>query len=593
MDISRREKYTGHKHQVNKSGYQIKLGFDINTLNIICSYVLASNRNIKRSQLLNIRNLFSVLDLSEYADKQRARRIKFIQKGLEARIDKGLTDRDMVIKHINGGLMDDEFIKSENFKELSNGEVDWVNGTVNTSLNYAFIYNEVDILIDAAMKFKAGEYTTKDFAASQLESIIAKFHSEFRRNKAMASSDERFSLMKGVFEESIQQIHSEICNPNRKLRFGVTALNTVLKGGVENQRVYSLFGLPGEGKSSTMLDMAIQIKKYNADYITKDPTKRPCVVYLTMENSIRETVERLWVMLTDREEMSHYTTEEVINILRTEGELYISDENPIDIIIKYVPGESVDTSYLYTMVEDLEDDGYECICLIQDYLKKIRSVYNPTAEVRIQYGSIINEFKVFAILKDIPVITASQLNRDATKHIDEGRKARKCDLVRMLGRDNIGESQLILENLDAGIYIVPDYGMNGTKWLGCQVIKTRFGATEIEAFYQPYTETCPIKLVEDVNLPRPAYKLTLEDEEEVQVRFNTTIENNKELYGLNDIREYNNVYLPHSDNANIYSQASSSSYGNPLVTAAAAYVATRRTPGFTVEEQRKCGFMIS
>lgn len=592
MELNRRTKYTGHKHEVNKSGKQIKLGFDLITLNILCSYAISSNKNIRRSHLINVRNLFSMLDLEEYSDKQRALRVKFIQRALEARLDRNLTDKDMIIKYINGGIIDDNLIDSSNFKELSNGELDWINGTVNAGLNYSFIYSNVDLLIDTAMKFKAGEYSSKDFAAAELESAVNQFHSAFRRNKAMATSNEIFSLIPGKFEEIMSQIHSELCNPGRKLRFGMVAWNEILKGGVESQRVYSIFGLPGEGKSSTLVDMAIQIKKYNKDYITKDPTKRPCVVYLTMENGIRETVERLWAMLVDREEMTHYSIEKVIEILRTEGELYVSDDNPIDIIIKYAPGESVDTSYMYTIVEDLEDDGYECICFLQDYLKKIRSVYNPNAEIRVQYGSVINEMKVFAILKDIPVITASQLNRDATKHIDEGRKARKCDLVLMLGRSNIGDSQLILENLDAGIFIAPEYDFNGRKWLGCQLIKTRFGSTQIESFYQPYTDRCPIKLVEDVDLQLPAYKLTMTDEEGVKVKFNTTIEANKELYNLNEIKEYNNIFLPSSDSANIYSSQATT---NPLssITGKVAYTAKR--PGFVAfcDDKPKYGFVVN
>lgn len=592
MELNRRTKYTGHGHEINKSGKQIKLGFDLITLNILCSYVISSNKNIRRSHLINVRNLFSLLDLSEYSDKQRALRVNFIQRALVARLDKNLVDKDMILKDINGGLIDDALIETSNFKELSNGELDWVNGTVNASLNYSFIYSSIDTLIDTALRFKAGEYQSKDAAAAELESIVTQFHSEFRRNRAMATSNELFSLVPGKFEEIMVQIHTELCNPSRKLRLGMVAWNEIFKGGAESQRVYSIFGLPGEGKSSTLVDIAIQIKKYNKDFIPKDPTKRPCVVYLTMENGIRETVERLWAMLVDREEMSHYTAEQVINILRTEGELYISDDNPIDIIIKYAPGESVDTSHLYTIVEDLEDDGYECICFIQDYIKKIRSVYNPNAEVRVQYGSVINEMKVFAILKDIPVFTASQLNRDATKHIDEGRKAHKCDLVRMLGRSNIGESQLILENLDAGIFIAPEYDFDGKKWLGCQLIKTRFGGAQIESFYQPYTDRCPIKLVEDVDLPAPAYKLTMADEEGVKVRFNTTIESNKELYSLNEIKEYNNVFLPSSDNANIYSSQTTT---NPLSSITGKVAYTTKRPGFIIntESKPKYGFVVN
>lgn len=557
MELSRRQKYVGHKHTAVKTAEKIKLGFDLNTLNLFCSYIISGNRNVKRSQLINIRNLFAVLDLSEYSDEEKLKRIQFIQKGLEARLDHNLNDPVMILKHINGGFIDEDLLDIENFSTLSNTELEWLNGTVNKSLNYSFIYSDIDMLINTAMKFKAGEYTTKDAAAIDLENVINKFHSEFRRNRARASSDEMFSLVPDKFEACIRQFHSEITNPSRKLRTGLTAMNTMLKGGFENQRVYFYFGLPGEGKSVTLLDLAIQIKKYNKDLTPKDPTKRPCVVYLTMENSERETIERIWDMVCDRGLMANYTPEEVMDILRTEGELYLSDDNPIDIIIKYVPGETVDTGYLYTLVEDLEDDGYECICMIQDYIKRIRSVYNSNAEIRVQYGSIVNEFKVFAILKDIPLISASQLNRDATKHIDEGRKTNKADLVRLFGRSNIGESQLILENIDAGMFIAPEYDIEGNKFLGIQMTKTRFGESAITSFYQPYTVHSPIKLVEDADLDTPVYRLTMRpDQTQVQVRFNTEMSPANNIYQTNIVKEYDDIALLHSEAENIYSQAS-------------------------------------
>ena len=278
-----------------------------------------------------------------------------------------------------------------------------------------------------------------------------------------------------------------------------------------------------------------------------------------MENSERETIERLWAMLTDKAEMSHYTVEEVIEILRTEGELYLSDDNPIDIIVKYVPGDSVDTGYMYTLTEDLEDEGYEVIAVIQDYLKRIRPVYNSNAEVRIQYGSIVNEFKVFSILKDIPVITASQLNREATKHIDEGRKTNKADLIRLFGRSNIGESQLILENLDGAYFIVPEYDFEGNKYLGIQKVKSRFFSM-LESFYQPYTDYSPIKFVEDVNDSKPAYRLTMREHAQFGNAINGVNATQQNVLPINNIKTYTDLDLLGDDSKNIFAMSAYSAH---------------------------------
>ena len=564
MDLSRRQKYITprRKGSAIKIDNKINLDLDLNALNLFCSFIISANANIKRSHIINLRNFFEIIDFSNYKDQERINRIEFVRKGIEARLDLNLTDQTMIIAHINGGFIDTGLVDKDNFSELSNAELEWINGTVSSTLNNAYVYFNADKILNAIMAFKAADYTKKMEYATLVRTAIAEASTEFRQNDARASADTMFSLSQDRFETCMRQFHEELSNPSRKLKTGMVAFNEMLNGGFENGRVYSIFGLPSEGKSTTLLDIALQIKKYNKDIVSDDKTKRPCVVLLTMENGERETIERIWAMLIDREEMSHYTVEQVMQILRDEGELYLSDENPIDIIIKYVPGESVDTSYLYTLTEDLGDEGYEVIALVQDYLKRIRPVYGPNTELRQQYGNVVNEFKTFATLMDMPVITASQLNREATKHIDEGRKTNKADLLRLFGRSNIGESQLILENLDGAYFIVPEYDMEGNKYLGIQKVKSRFYSL-IESFYHPYTNYSPIKFVEDVDLPLPVHKFTLRPDVG-----NGGITAPQNVLNINQVKTFNDIRLLTDDN-NAFSK---SSYSSTAATISRMYV---------------------
>ena len=116
------------------------------------------------------------------------------------------------------------------------------------------------------------------------------------------------------------------------------------------------------------------------------------------------------------------------------AQFYFSD-NEIEILIRFKPVNSVDTSYMYTIVEELNDEGYECIAFFQDYLMRIRPsiVTNNTYE---DLGTIANDFKTFAILNDCPVISASQLNREAARIIDESRGKNDPNLVKKIGRAN-------------------------------------------------------------------------------------------------------------------------------------------------------------
>ena len=256
------------------------------------------------------------------------------------------------------------------------------------------------------------------------------------------------------------------------------------------------------------MNMLYQIKKYNRDYITKDPTKRPCVVLLTMENTVTESVERLFGMATGRSNMSDYTVENAMRMLREEGELYLTDASPIDIIIKFKPSNSVDTSYLYTLTEDLEDQGLEVIAMFQDYIGRIRST-ERLADTRLEYGMVVDEFKTYAEIKDVPVITVGQLNRDASKHIDEARTNSQSDLVRLIGRSNISESMLILNNIDAGFMIAPEVKATGERYLGVQRIKIRYNAGDRDCLYLPFANST-LKLVEDYG-SIASYKTTMNE----------------------------------------------------------------------------------
>ena len=74
--------------------------------------------------------------------------------------------------------------------------------------------------------------------------------------------------------------------------------------------------------------------------------------------------------------MAEFSKEEVIKILQTDGELTLEGDNNINIHIIWRADRSIDTGDLYGIIEDLEDDGYEVIALIQDHIKRIRSVNN-------------------------------------------------------------------------------------------------------------------------------------------------------------------------------------------------------------------------
>lgn len=535
---------------IKNKDLKIDVNFDITSLDLMCSYIVSNNKHIRRGNVINMRNLFLIVNMNNYAnDTERLGRIDFIQKGIEARLEYNLTDKNMILSHIAGGF---GYEMKNVFKELNNDEINWVNKSISEPLKDAIIYNDVDRMLALATKFKSTEYAYRHPIAQDIEKLVNDMQVKFRKARADNQSDMTFSLAGENYVSTMRETYQQLSSPSNRLRFGTQALNALTGGGVESERVYTLLGLPGEGKSTTLIDMAIQIKRYNKDYVCKDPTKKPCVVLLVMENGIKETVQRIFSMCVGTD-MLNYSEDEAVEILKTQGNLQVSSEDPIDLIVKYKPNLSVDSGYLYTMVEDLEDEGYETICVIQDYLKRIRSVDGTFGgDLRLQLGAIINEFKIFATLKSIPVITASQLNRDATSHIDEARTKNKADLVRLLGRSNVGESNLILENSDWIALIAPEYDRDANRYLGIQRVKARyFIPGNFHCAFMPYINGT-IKFIEDVYTPIPVHRVTMR--EDMDNGINT---NNKGI--INDIKEFtevNNVKLPTDNGVNMFMNAS-------------------------------------
>lgn len=560
MVIERRPRVKGHGRTFTKVSKKLPINFDLSALTLMCNYIVSENRNIRRLQYVNLRNLIDMLDMDKYInDPERYKRIIFIQKGLEARLDRGISDPILLYKYINGGIIDDDIIDISNFTSLSNNEIDWINETVSSTIKSAFIYEECDRMIDLWTRFRSADYTSISAISAEIEQATAQLHTKFRKAKVESNTEQMFSLAPDNLHAVLMDTWEETTSKYRKLITGMQGFNQLIGGGFENTRVYLLLGITGVGKSMTLMNIAYQIKKYNKGFKPKDPTKRPCVLYLTMENTVTESLQRLFQICTGEELAKQSSPEEAERKLRTEGELYLTDSSPIDILIKFKPNKSEDTSYLYTLVEDLEDEGYEVICLLQDHAKRIRSTTN-NPDIRLELGDVINEFKTFAMLKDIPVISNSHLNREGARVIDANATSSKSDLTRMLGKSNIGESLLMLDNVDFAAIINNEYDREGNKYMVFKQIKTRIKSFR-DYICQPFDKDNEIKLVEDYYSPMPVFKETLYSDPVL----NTGVKKSKSAAVQETIKDYG-IDLPiidddESDNIyNTESSYSSSSY---------------------------------
>ncbi len=438
---------------------------------------------------------------------------KFLKALLERRLN-GNKDKDLLIEVCTDGLIKKHLPLNQIDNPLNSSDFAVIEQRIYSDYEN---YSVITYMAQAHDKFieltTAGSQLEREAVLKDMRLRLRDIGTTLRQTANTATGSETFSLTDSdVFIRTMGNVYDRLHNPSTKLKTGMQAFNNIISGGFENGRIYLLFGLPGEGKSMTMLNLALQLKKFNRGYQPKDPTKRPCIVYLTMENSLEETIERAHGILVAKDFDRRLSLEEMTEQFKNSG-FAVTDDDPVDIVIKYIPANTVDTDYVYALYDELADSNKEVICMVQDYIKRIkcRDFDILGKDPYMALGSVVDEFKQFAIDKDIPVITASQLNREAAKAIDEGRKISRNNLVECVGRNNIGESIKILENIDSGIIIIPEKDAADNPYMGFSLIKSRYGTNAPKRFYHPFNPEKPVELLCDEGCTTPVHRLTMTD----------------------------------------------------------------------------------
>ena len=523
----------------NKNQESNGVNLDSSTLRLLCRYSIADNAYVNMNHIVNLKNLIFSLDMDVYQNNiDKVNMINFVRQACIAKVNNNLKDPDVIMNFIESNIDFDS--NTIDLKPLNSDDVKWCHNLVGQSAKYGFAYSSADTMLDICTRLKTTDFKHRGELLKEFENQINIIQNDFRKAEVDDNlTDMTFSLKEGSFDQAVVNTYNTVTNPSRKLVCGMQGLNNMVGGGFESGRVYMFMGITGVGKSVTLLNLLYQMKIYNSNYKSKDPNKTPAIVLLTMENTVVETITRLFDMVTNSQYgMEGYTIDEVLSKLRNEGQLFINNKSPIDIVIKYKANRSVDTSYLYSLYDDMDSRGYEMICLIQDHIKRIRSIdATNMGDVRLELGNIVNEFKVFAAAKDIPVITVSHLNRDAAKVIEDGQgKKIKTDVTTKLGKSNIGESFLMLDNLDMGMIVNLDYDQDQNKYMAFELIKKRV-KTDFNYFAQPFAYGNSIRMVEDYNTS-PMYKLTIHGNMNVPRVSNVRTDSSNVLANMNNV---NNV----------------------------------------------------
>src|SRR5574344_2500073 len=222
------KKYSKQKDTKPKSIFP----FDINVLNLFCSFVLSDNKNIRKNNYISMKKLFDIIDDESFkGDINKQERVDFIRKGLDARVVRNIRNSTLVIKYINGGLIEPDRLNLQEFELLSNDELLYINETVSACLKHADLNDYMYRWAEAVNEYNATEYKDRGVLVPKIEELTSELQNKFREHKVYTINDEYFSLREGVFEDVIFETHEALSDVSNQLKTGMQGFDKMLGGG--------------------------------------------------------------------------------------------------------------------------------------------------------------------------------------------------------------------------------------------------------------------------------------------------------------------------------------------------------------------------
>ncbi len=394
------------------------------------------------------------IDVESYSyDNAIYPRVKTLDTLTRAIVKEGIREDNLLKSYVNeqypeGAVLLEQVGFSRN--QLTSTECEYLAKAVMTRLQTVAIYKAKKDIIDSLEKIDA---TNFDTSYVELVDKIRRQMSDLVGALQINSSDQglmkEFAFSMQDAAALIDQVVSKSKRPSAILQTGIRQLNAILAPGFQSGRLYTILGGSGKFKSGTLLNITDQIRRFNPQIPAYENGLRKCILFVTLENSIEETIERLYDMYSDvNDDMRDHTTEEVWETLKTNGEFSFSSNTGIDIFMKYAGNLEIDTAQLHVYVKELREKGYMPICIVLDYIKRIDSVHPSNGDERVRMSFVAKELKAIAQYYEIPIITAMQLNREGNSIIDAAMRESKQDVARFVGSSSIGNAWDIIEDSD-------------------------------------------------------------------------------------------------------------------------------------------------
>ena len=515
---------------IKKELKKLPIYIDVDTLDMYCEYLLNyNNRTITYANLSNLNEYIRQMDVDKFrTTDSKYFRYLFIYYYLDAKLNQGVNSIKLVLKHIENNVNETqwEYIKSSVIdsiphNEMSKSDVIFVNNMIYNQLNTIFMHGYKDVMMQILEDLNTNEFGKNAEDCDNAISLFQTILNELTKVKRRSQVENRFNLSDpATFNAMMFEAANRAISDGHFLQTGWQGLNKMLGGGFEDARLYNFIGATGGFKSGLLLNLMKEIKLYNKGRDHKDPTKRPTVLFISQENNIWETFLRIYGIFGELDDIKKKSVAEIMESLRKGGFRIVDDDDDIDIEFRYYGNMEVSVPDLRGIVEEIDATGREVICIIQDYIERLRPPHLANSEKRNQLADVSNQLHDLAIELDIPIITASQFNREGVAILEAAQEKGHHDTGKLVGSGNISESYAMLKNFDVNIAIVVEYDAKEDRfYLAFRALKFRGDdRNTLKYFLQPFCGNhSKIQLMDDINEPQPLYRLTMIEESMLNV----------------------------------------------------------------------------
>jgi replicative DNA helicase len=296
------------------------------------------------------------------------------------------------------------YVEKQEVVSASENDIKYVEKTINIKLKYNIINTQANKLIDFLQDFK-DDSTTSDIEelVEEYSDLIARTNNDFI--KLRNSFDDKKKSFTMEDPEKLKELLSDylrsINNKSRFIKSGVKWFNDTF-GGWERDRFYLLLAASGRGKSVVLLNSAIWAVKYNTyEEVTKSG-QVPIVLYLTLENTITETLVRLLgytggKKITEDFKKGRISIDEVTKVINSEVVNSKDPANSAKLAIEYRNKGTQSMEDIDKIIDDIEADGkHKVVFIAIDYIENIKSDYIKKDDVRMGLAQLGTAFSNMA-----------------------------------------------------------------------------------------------------------------------------------------------------------------------------------------------------